>query len=125
MIELWPWILHTIQESELERLGKAREAELKYLREQNDLEVTKEREIAGIETKKFQEQVGAIGKDTIRSIATSGPETQVKLLQSLGLQTTLITDGNSPINLFNTAQGLVGGNVLKRKHLEGGEEESS
>eukprot|EP00117_Sycon_ciliatum_P000910 scpid34518/ scgid6797/ Major vault protein len=110
-------------ESELERLGKAREAELKYLREQNDLEVTKEREIAGIETKKFQEQVGAIGKDTIRSIAVSGPETQVKLLQSLGLQTTLITDGNSPINLFNTAQGLVGGNVLKRKHMEGGAQE--
>ena len=34
---------------------------------------------------------------------------QVKLLKSLGLQSTLITDGSSPINLFNTAHGLVGG----------------
>ena len=34
---------------------------------------------------------------------------QVKLLQSLGLKSTLITDGNSPINLFNTASGLLGG----------------
>ena len=32
----------------------------------------------------------------------------MKLLQSLGLQTTLITDGSSPINLFHTANGLVG-----------------
>jgi major vault protein len=34
---------------------------------------------------------------------------QVKLLQSLGLNSTLITDGNSPINLFTTADGLIGG----------------
>ncbi len=36
---------------------------------------------------------------------------QVKLLQSLGLKSTLITDGSTPINLFNTAQGLVGGMI--------------
>jgi major vault protein len=34
---------------------------------------------------------------------------QVKLLQSLGLKGFMITDGNSPINLFNTANGLLGG----------------
>lgn len=33
---------------------------------------------------------------------------QVKLLQSLGLKSTLITDGSTPINLFNTAFGLLG-----------------
>lgn len=33
---------------------------------------------------------------------------QVKLLQSLGLKSTLITDGSSPINLFTTANGLLG-----------------
>ena len=36
---------------------------------------------------------------------------QVKLLKSLGLQSALITDGSSPINLFNTANGLVGGAI--------------
>lgn len=41
---------------------------------------------------------------------------QVKLLKSLGLKTTLITDGNSPINLFNTASGLVGGAVVPTRH---------
>lgn len=33
---------------------------------------------------------------------------QVKLLQGLGIQSALITDGKSPINLFNTAQGFLG-----------------
>ena len=33
---------------------------------------------------------------------------QVKLLQSLGLHSTLITDGSQPVNLFTTAQGLLG-----------------
>ena len=33
---------------------------------------------------------------------------QVKLLQSLGLRSTLITDGSKPVNLFTTAQGLLG-----------------
>ncbi|XP_009882003.1 PREDICTED: major vault protein [Charadrius vociferus] len=32
----------------------------------------------------------------------------VKLLQGLGLQSTLITDGSSPLNLFTTARGLLG-----------------
>ena len=31
------------------------------------------------------------------------------MLKSLGLKSTLITDGKTPINLFNTAQGLIGG----------------
>ena len=33
---------------------------------------------------------------------------QAKLLSGLGIRSTLITDGNSPINLFNTANGLIG-----------------
>lgn len=96
-------------ESELERLTRAREAENKYIREQNDLEISKAKEMADIDTGKFKSTVAAIGADTIKAIAVSGPEMQVKLLKSLGLSSTLITDGSNPINLFNTAQGLVGG----------------
>jgi len=33
---------------------------------------------------------------------------QVKLLQGLGLQSALITDGAAPLNLFSTARGLLG-----------------
>ncbi|XP_072164009.1 major vault protein [Diadema setosum] len=101
-------------ESELQRLTSAREAETKYIREQNTLEVTKAKQMADIDTEKFRNMVQAIGADTIRSIATAGPEMQVKLLSSLGLKSTLITDGTTPINLFNTAHGLLGNIATKR-----------
>ena len=46
-----------------------------------------------IETEKFKLQVESIGASTIQSIATAGSDTQVKLLQALGLQSMLVTDG--------------------------------
>jgi len=49
----------------------------------------------------------SIGADTIQAMAEAGPSMQAKLLQSLGLKSFLITDGNSPINLFQTASGLI------------------
>ncbi len=67
------------QESELERLTRAREAETKYVREQNELDIGKAKEMSTIESKKFQEMVDAIGADTIAAIATAGPEMQVSL----------------------------------------------
>lgn len=96
-------------ESELERLTSAREAELKFVREQNEMELTKSRESADIETVKFKQMVDAIGSSTLQAIATAGPDLQVRMLQALGMKSTVITDGSTPINLFNTAQGLIGG----------------
>ncbi|XP_023932738.1 major vault protein [Lingula anatina] len=104
-------------EGELERLTSAREAEIRFLREQNELELSKSKEMTAIETGKFKDMVNSIGADTIRAIATSGPEMQVKLLKALGLKSTLITDGSSPINLFNTANGLVGGSMVPMKRV--------
>ncbi|KAK3703611.1 hypothetical protein QZH41_019149 [Actinostola sp. cb2023] len=95
-------------ESELNRLTKNREAELHYAAENDKQEISKVGAMAGIETEKFKNMVSAIGADTIQAIATAGPEMQVKLLKSLGLKSTLITDGSSPVNLFSTAQGLIG-----------------
>ena len=68
------------QESELERLTRAREAETKFVREQNELEIAKAKEMSGIETSKFKDMVDAIGSDTIASIANAGPETQVGIV---------------------------------------------
>ncbi|CAF2227630.1 unnamed protein product [Rotaria magnacalcarata] len=96
-------------EAEISRLQLAREAEINYLREQNELEITKKAEMSRIETDKFKLQVESIGASTIQAIATSGPDTQVKLLQALGLQSMLVTDGHSPINLMGFGQGLLGG----------------
>lgn len=42
------------------------------------------------------------------------------MLQALGLKSTLITDGKSPINLFTAANGLVGGSLLPSKRRRRG-----
>jgi len=86
------------------------EVEIAHQAELIKLEVEKARELAGIESNKFQQTVDAIGPDTICQIAQAGPEMQAKLLQGLGLKGFLVTDGTNPVNLFNTAQGFVGGN---------------
>ncbi|XP_004479408.1 major vault protein [Dasypus novemcinctus] len=95
-------------EAELQRVQKVRELELVYARAQLELEVSKAQQLAEVEVKKFRQMTEALGPSTIRDVAVAGPEMQVKLLQSLGLKSTLITDGSTPINLFNTALGLLG-----------------
>eukprot|EP00732_Lithocolla_globosa_P001693 Lithocolla_globosa_v1_NODE_903_length_3103_cov_38.322507.p1 type:complete len:871 gc:universal NODE_903_length_3103_cov_38.322507:349-2961(+) len=108
-------------ETEFNKLKQAREAEINFQKQQDELEIQKlERmnqlqeqhfkQTCQTESDKFTSMVSAIGKETLVAMASAGPETQVKLLKSLGLQTTLITDGNSPINLFGAAQGLLNNN---------------
>ncbi|KAM9779806.1 major vault protein [Neosynchiropus ocellatus] len=95
-------------EAELQRLAQARQQELSYKKDLDTLEVEKQQRLAQIEAKKFRELVESLGSDTLREMARAGPEMQVKMLQSLGLKSTLITDGSAPINLFTTASGLLG-----------------
>ena len=40
-------------------------------------------------------------------MAQAGPEFQAELLKGLGLQGFIMTDGNNPINLFDSAAGLI------------------
>jgi major vault protein len=96
-------------EADLKNLTAKQEQEVSYQQAINELEITKARQLAGIDAKKFKDIVHAIGPETIRAIAQAGPEMQLKLLNGLGLKSVMITDGNSPINLFNTASGLLGG----------------
>jgi major vault protein len=95
-------------EQELEETKARQEADIEYQTLLNELELSRAREMSAIESKKFSDIVSAIGADTIASIAQAGPEMQAKLLSGLGIQSMMITDGSSPINLFNTASGLIG-----------------
>uniref|UniRef100_A0A671WJJ3 Major vault protein n=1 Tax=Sparus aurata TaxID=8175 RepID=A0A671WJJ3_SPAAU len=95
-------------EAELQRLAKAREQELSYKQQMDNLEVEKQKRLARIESERFGQLVQSLGSDTLKEMARAGPELQVKMLQALGLKSTLITDGSSPINLFTTANGLLG-----------------
>jgi len=95
--------------AELEQLKLKNLAEVKHQQAMVELHLAKAKELADIESQKFKQVVKAIGKETIMSIARAGPEMQAKLLGGLGLKSLMITDGSSPINLFSTASGLIGG----------------
>jgi len=96
-------------DAEIEQLALLQKQEREHLMALNNLEVQRARELAMIEAKKFKQIVDSIGAQTIADIAQAGPQLQAQLLEGLGLKSFLITDGNSPINLFNTANGLIGG----------------
>jgi len=95
-------------EAELETNKAKQLLEISHIKALNELEVTRAQSLSQIEAEKFKNIVSAIGAQTIKAMAEAGPSMQAKLLSGLGLHSTLITDGNSPINLFNTASGLVG-----------------
>jgi len=95
--------------SELAQLKLRQQEELEHDRALVDLEISKAQELSEIEVLKFKQIVDALGPATITNIAKAGPEMQQKLLNGLGLESFMITDGKTPINLFNTAGGLLGG----------------
>jgi len=90
-----------------QRIAK-QEAHIEHQRALNNLEINKARDLAQIEADKFKNIIKAVGPEMIEAVATAGPTNQVELLSSLGLKSFMVTDGNSPINLFATAQGLLG-----------------
>jgi len=94
--------------AELEQLKLTQDAEMAFLQQMQQMDVSRNENLAQIEAAKFKHIVAAIGPKTIQAIARAGPELQSKLLKSLGLKGYLVTDGTSPINLFQTASGMVG-----------------
>jgi major vault protein len=94
--------------AELDQKTKKQVQEVVHKTKFVELELAKAKELAEIESKKFEDTVNAIGATTIQSIARAGPEMQARLLKGLGLKSFMITDGHSPINLFNTASGMIG-----------------
>jgi len=92
----------------LEQLSQSQQAEVDHQRALDELEIFRQKEMAAIDAKKFKDIVTAIGPDTIAKIARAGPEMQAKLLGGLGLKGYLVTDGKNPINLFQTAKGMIG-----------------
>ncbi|KYQ89057.1 major vault protein [Tieghemostelium lacteum] len=95
----------------LEQTKAKQQVELEHIKNLNKLEISKTTEQAEIEVSRFANIVESLGTETIKSIAQAGPEMQAKLLQGLGLKSFMITDGSSPINLFNTANGLIGNGI--------------
>merc|ERR1712130_1055544 len=101
-----------ITENELAGSTESQLSEIEFQQQMDNLEIDKASGLASIESARFKAIIAAIGRETIAAIAQAGPEMQAKLLEGLGVKSLLITDGNSPINLFNTANGLVQGDNL-------------
>jgi major vault protein len=101
----------TKSNAQLKVLKSEQESEISYKKDWNGLEITKATQLAEIEASKFKAIIDAVGPETLRRISQAGPEMQSRLLAGLGLKSFLITDGNHPINLFNTATGLIGANT--------------
>jgi len=97
-------------EAELNKKVALQTAQLKHEEALANLEIERAKSLAEIESNKFEQMISAIGPQTIIAMSKAGPEYQVELLKGLGLQGFIMTDGNNPINLFNTASGLVGQN---------------
>jgi len=64
--------------------------------------------MADIEVDKFTQIIKAIGRETLVAISKAGPKMKADMLKGLGLKGFLVTDGKNPINLFNTANGMLG-----------------
>jgi len=85
----------------IEQKRASQAAALAHQKALDDLEITKAKDLAEIEAEKFKSIVEAIGAETLAAVAQAGPEMQSKLLSGLGLKSFLLTDSNSPLNIFN------------------------
>jgi len=88
-------------QAQLALLKQEQEAQIAQQRTRNALEIARAKELADIESEKFGAIVQAIGAQTLKRIAQAGPENQQRLLKGLGIKQLLITDGATPLNLFN------------------------
>merc|ERR1711904_475497 len=89
-------------------LEQEQNSRIQIQKKTDELEIKKQREMAQIEIQKFTEIITAIGKETLVAISQSGPKMRAEMLKGLNLQGFLVTDGKNPINLFNTANGMLG-----------------
>lgn len=94
-------------EAELAQMRARQEAELAHQQALSALEIEKAERMSQITSIEFRQKIEALGAETIKAIAQAGPEMQARLLEGLGIQSVLITDGRNPINLFGTANGLI------------------
>lgn len=96
-----------VHENNLRRMREEYELQVAHAKQLAEIDVNKKRALMAIEADKFQQMVASIGKETLVELARVGPENQVKMLEALGLNGYLITDGKSPVNPVGTVEGMI------------------
>jgi len=94
--------------SELEMKKKKYEEEIRQLQKISDLEIERTKLMAASSENKLKIMVETLGRETLVEMARAGPDSQAKILKSLGIKSMIITDGKNPLNIFNTANGMMG-----------------
>lgn len=97
-----------VMESEIEQRKKKHELEMAHLAAKSALELKQKRALAQLEANRFSRMVQSIGRENLSLMARAGSKHDIQMLQALGIRSTLITDGSTPINLLTTADGLIG-----------------
>jgi major vault protein len=72
-----------------------------------ELEIRKAKELGEVDGSKFKQYVDCLGRETLVALSKAGPELQAEILNSLGLKGYMIMDSNNPINLFQSANGIM------------------
>lgn len=93
--------------AELKRMSEYQAAEVAHQKSVDELDVAAKRRKKDIEAAKFRDTVSALGTSTILDMARAGPELQAQLLAGLGVTSHVITSGSTPMNLFDSALGLL------------------
>ena len=96
------------KENEIRAVKNKQQVEVEFQRIRDEMEISRVKQLAEIESSKFRETIGSIGPETLVALSEAGPKLQAELLQGLGLTGYLMMDSDNPVNLFNTAQGLLG-----------------
>lgn len=99
--------LEILNNQEAEALRLQQKLKYDYESKENEINASEQEQLAKVEVDKIERMMKALGPSTLAQIINAEPQMQQDLLKSLGLQGYLMTDGRNPINLFDTANGLV------------------
>jgi len=94
-------------DAELKQLMSRQLSEVEHQKALHQLELVKAKRLAEIETTKFDETIKAIGQETLIAISAGSQESKAAMLKGLGLSSVVITDTQSPLNLFGMADSLL------------------
>lgn len=96
-----------LAQAELDNIKKRQHSEIEYKKNLDTLAISRQKLLADIEGGKFKRTVDAIGDTTLVAMARAAPEFNARLLTSLNMQGFVVMDSQRPLNLFNTAAGLL------------------
>jgi major vault protein len=96
-----------LEQSKLTFEKEKTQLELMRMRKLKELEIRKAKDIGDMDSGKLKQYVECLGRETLVALARAGPDAQAEILQSLGLKGYMIMDSANPINLFNSASGIL------------------